>query len=324
MANNTLQEIGKQLEKSNKIFIFPHVQIDGDALGSSVALCLGLRKMGKQAWILLEDKVPDFLSFLLNGCCTWDKGVFDHADTCIAVDCSEAERIEKRNGVFLSGNIHICLDHHATAESFAEFCYIDATAPATGEIVYDLLREMDVEIDGAMADALYVALTTDTGNFCYSNTTKKTHLIVADLYDYGLNHTPLCAELYENVSRERIALRAAALNEMEFFCEGKANLTYVSQNMLERFQASMDETEGIIDELRRIQGVEISALLKEKEDGVVKVSLRAKSYGNVAAIAAQFGGGGHIKAAGCTIHGSVDEVKKKLEQVVEQQLREVN
>lgn len=320
MKNNTLQEIGEQLRQMQRILLFPHIQMDGDALGSAVALCLGLRKLGKDVYILLEDKTPDFLGFLMHDCCTYDAEIFSQPDACVAVDCSESSRIEKRYPAFCAGKVRFCLDHHATSEAFADWNYVDPAAAATGEIIYDLLQVMGISIDGAMADALFVALTTDTGNFCYSNATKKTHLIVADLYDKGLNHAPLCVALYENVKAERIALRTAALNEMEFFCEGKANMTHVSLEMLERFHTSMEETEGIIDELRRIQGIEISALLKEKEPGVIKVSLRAKSFGNVAEIAGRFGGGGHIKAAGCTIRGSVPEAKKLLSEVIRQQL----
>lgn len=320
MKNNTLKEIGERLLLANRILLFPHMQIDGDAYGSAVALCTALRNAGKEAYIMLEDKVPDFLSFLTKDFCLQGEPPFECADVTVAIDCSDVGRFEERKDSYFKGNVMICLDHHTTTDLFADYNYIDPTAAATGEIIYDLLKCMGCEINGLISDALYAAITTDTGNFRYSNTTKRTHLIVADLYANGLDHTKVCVEIYENVRRERVKLSAEALKEMNVFCQGTAGLVCVSKKMLEENQAGMEETEGIIDTLKSIEGIEIAALLKEKEAEVTKVSLRAKSYGNVAAIAQKFNGGGHIKAAGCTIYASLEIAKEKIMEAIEEEL----
>lgn len=320
MQNNTLKEIGEQLLSANRILLFPHMQIDGDAYGSAVALCYALRNLGKDAYVLLEDKVPAFLSFLTQDFCLEGEPPFESADISIAIDCSDVERFEKRKDCFFRGKTSVCLDHHMTTKVFADYNYIDAKAAATGEIIYDLLKVIDCEFSPLISDALYAAITTDTGNFRYSNTTKRTHMIVADLYDKGLNHAKVCVEIYENVRKERIALSANVLKDLHIFCEGKAGLVSVTQKMLRDNHASLEETEGIIDTLKSIEGIEIAVLLKEKEDDLIKVSLRAKSYGNVAEIAKSFHGGGHIKAAGCTIHSPLADAKKMIIQAVEKEL----
>ncbi|WP_206457819.1 DHH family phosphoesterase [Anaerovorax sp. IOR16] len=320
MENNTLKEIGSQLLSANRILLFPHMQIDGDAYGSAVALCLALRNLGKEVYVLLEDEVPAFLSFLTCDFCLEGEPPFDSADIAIAIDCSDVGRFEKRKDWYFKGNVTICLDHHMTTGVFADFNYIDSSAAATGEIIYDLLKVMNCDFNAEIANALYAAITTDTGNFRYSNTTKRTHLIVADLYDTGLDHTKVCVEIYENVRRERVKLSADALKDMQLFCDGSAGLVSVTQKMLEVNHTSMEETEGIIDTLKSIEGIEIAALLKEKEKEIIKVSLRAKSYGNVANIAQKFHGGGHIKAAGCTIHDSLDNAKKMIIGAIEEEL----
>lgn len=321
MKNNTLKEIGEQLLSAHRILLFPHMQIDGDAYGSAVALCLALRKIGKEAYILLEDKVPAFLAFLTSDFCLEGDPPFESADVSVAIDCSDVGRFEHRKDWYFKGSVSICVDHHMTNNLFADYNYIDSKAAATGEIIYDLLKSMGCKINGEIADALYAAITTDTGNFRYSNTTKRTHLIVADLYGYGLNHTKVCVQIYENVRKERVKLSAEALKEMQVLCQNTAGIVCVTQKMLEENQAGMEETEGIIDTLKSIEGIEIAALLKEKEKDIIKVSLRAKSYANVANIAQKFQGGGHIKAAGCTIYAPLEAAKQKIIEAIEVELR---
>ncbi len=324
MRNDTFKEIGAQLLNANRIFLFPHMQMDGDAYGSAVALCSALRNLGKESYIVLEDEVPAFLSFLSREFCVREELSFEAFDVSIAIDCSDTGRFEKRKDLYFKGNVTICLDHHMTANPFSDYNYIDPEAAATGEIIYDLLKTMEWDITPLIADALYTAITTDTGNFRYSNTTRRTHLIVADLYSKGLNHAKVCVEIYENVRRERVALSANALKNMHIFCGGKAGLVCVTQEMLEENHASMEETEGIIDTLKSIEGIEVAVLFKEKARELIKVSLRAKSDGNVVNIARKFQGGGHIKAAGCTLHLPMEEAKKIIIEAVEEELTRGN
>ena len=314
------------LKEAHSVLLFPHVQIDGDAFGSSLALCRVLRNEGKTAYIIMNEPVPQNMSFLCGADCSdycaAKMELPDTPDLCLAVDCSDLSRLEGREDLFFSAKNTACIDHHVTNEAFAKYYYVDTKAAATAEIVYRMFRKMEAKIDTMAAEALYVGVATDTGNFQYSNTTKKTHQMVAELFDYGIDHNNISVNLFQSVRMEKIRLTAIALSEMKLFAGGKACITYISQKALQESGALFNETEGIIEQLRNIKGVEISVVLKE-DAGRIKVGLRAKTIANVAAVAQHFGGGGHEKAAGCTIEGSMEDAGEKITAAVEAELTRV-
>ena len=316
MKNNTFFEIAGVLSASERILIFPHVNMDGDALGSAAALCRGLRSMGKECYVLIEDDIPSNLRFLDKGYCTEDESVIAHADVSVCVDCGDTGRFEKRKKKFAEAPVSVCIDHHATTEFFCEFNYVDSGAAATGELIFHLLKAMKIEIDRDMAEALYAAITTDTGNFQYSNTTSQTHLIAAELCALGISPGDISIEIYENARIEKLLLEAAALRTMTTLSGGKGVIAYVTQDMLKETGARSDETEGIVQKLRSIAGVEVAALMKETDDGRIKVSMRSKKYVDVAEIAAEFSGGGHVRAAGCTFYCGLTEAFDKLKEKI--------
>ncbi|HML37753.1 MAG TPA: bifunctional oligoribonuclease/PAP phosphatase NrnA [Bacillota bacterium] len=320
MKKSTLKEIADKLKEAETILLYPHVVMDGDTLGSSIALCAALRKMGKKAHILIEDAIPSYLFFLEKDYCTYDQNIIETPDISMSVDCSDIERFVKRKDKFLAGKSSICIDHHRTNNYFAELNYIDEHAAAVGEIVYDLIGLLGVKLDVEMAEAIYTAITTDTGNFQYTNTTKTTHLITAELFDACIDLEKISVEVYQNTRYEKFRILKEVIDTIEIFADGKADIAYVTQKMLEETGALMEETEGIIETLRNIRGIEISAFLKETEPGEIKVSLRAKTYGDVSAIAQSFGGGGHRKAAGCTLNTSLHEAKTLLSAAIIAQL----
>lgn len=316
MINNaSLKEIGDMLRAAQSILIFPHVSPDGDAIGSCAALCRAMRREGKDAWILLDEKVPEYLSFMDTEYCTDDKACIAEPDICICVDCSEESRFYERADKFNAGKLKLCLDHHATSGSFGDYYYIDGDEAATAQIIYKLLLEMDVKIDKVLAESLYVGISTDTGSFQHSNTTAETHMIVSELFKTDMDHTSIVVSLYHNISYKRLRLESRVLGNMEMAAGGRVAVSYVTEKMLDEEKATVDDSEGIVDLLRNIEGVELAAFLKER-DGAVKVSMRAKSYATVDKIAVKFGGGGHAKAAGCTLHMPVEEamavIKKEL------------
>ena len=319
--NDSLELIGKKLMEAESVLLFPHVQMDGDALGSSVAVCKALRQAGKEAWILIEDSIPAYLSFLDQGYCTYDTELVKAPEICMCIDCAEIDRFVRRKEAFLAGKTTMCIDHHQTSKHFADYNYIDPSAGAAGEIIYQLLREMGAAVDQEMGEALFAAITTDTGNFQYSNTTRRTHQTMVELYDLGIDANKVSVEIYENIRLEKLLNQNKALSTLHIFAGGKAAMAFVTREMLRETGASMDETEGIVETLRSISGVEISAFLKEQESGSIKVSMRAKKYGNVAEISARFGGGGHIKAAGCTLEYTMEEACDLLRKEIENQLR---
>ncbi|MDR1135659.1 MAG: bifunctional oligoribonuclease/PAP phosphatase NrnA [Clostridiales Family XIII bacterium] len=312
IKNNTLEEIAAALSAAESILFFPHHSMDGDTLGSSVALCRALRTKGKLSFVIIEDEIPDMISFLDCDCCTDSLKIVDKPDLCVCVDCGELSRLNRRRELFESGRTKMCIDHHISTTPFLEWNYIDPAAAATAEIAYEIITILGLEIDKDISEAIYTGIVTDTGLFQYSNTTKKTHLITAGLYDCGLNSSETAIKIYQSVSREKMILEANIISTIELFAEGKVAIAYMTQEMLNNSGAKPDDTDGVVERLRGIKGVEIAALVRERRDGRIKVSLRSKQYANVAAFSEPRGGGGHIRAAGYTADSTVDEVKTSL------------
>ncbi len=316
MKNNSLQEIAQKLNEAESILLFPHINLDGDALGSCAALCKALRKNGKNAWILLEDDIPANLRFLDKHYCTYNHDLVEDVDICMCIDCGDIGRFPERAEKFKSGKTTICLDHHRTTEFFCDYNYVDSIEAASGQIVFDLLMEMGAEPDTEIGEAIFAAITTDTGNFQYSNTQKKSHAITAELYDWGVDFNKVSVEIYENVRMQKMLLRNKAMDTLKILGGGLGAIVYITQDMLAETGAVMDESEGIATELRSIAGVEYSALVKESAPGVARVSLRAKRHGDVASIAQNLGGGGHIKAAGATINAPIMDAVAAVEREI--------
>lgn len=311
-----MEQMVSKILSSDSILLFPHIHMDGDCLGSAVAMCLGLRSLGKEAHVVIEDDIPANLAFLENGCCTYDLDILKEPDICMTIDCAEIGRFLMRKELFLKGKATMCVDHHSTSRAFAQYNYIDSSAAATGELIYKFLMEMQVTLDVAMGECIYAAITTDTGNFQYSNTTKATHEIIAHLYDVGINHSKVSEEIYQSIRVEKLLMTSISLSSMRLFANGRLAIACLKQKDLEATGATMDEAEGIVETMRSIQNVEIAVILKEHKDGKVKASLRSKKDFDVAKFSARFGGGGHVKAAGF----NMDEPIEKCVEIISEAL----
>ena len=317
---NSLSEIGKILSKSKSILIFPHGSIDGDALGSSVALCLGLRSLGKICYVMMDEDIPENIRFIENGCCNWDLNYITDQDVSICIDNGELSRIYSRQDLFKKGKTSALIDHHKSSEPFLDYNYIDIKAAASAEIIFDLLLVMGIKITKEIAEAIYVGIVTDTGRFQYSNTTKRTHEIVSELMDYDIDQNKVSVEIYQSVSHAKIKLEACVLNTLRVECEGRLAAAYVTRKMLSETGAKDEDTEGVVEIMRNLRGVEVAVFAKEKEQDEIKVSMRSKFDFDVSQIAVDFQGGGHVNAAGFSCHGDIekivsevmDEIKKKM------------
>ena len=309
-------KIINSIKQAQKILIFTHANMDGDAAGSSCALCRSLRLMGKECFVLLEDDCPGYLAFLDNDgyfvkTAPWKQ------DLSFAVDCGDDSRIEQRREIFHAAKT-LCIDHHMKTGPFAVEDVVDPEAPAAGSLIFELLQEMEAPVDTAVAEALYVAIATDTGSFRHANTTAEAHLDAAKLYGYGIDAAKLCNLIWGSYPLPQLKLEALAVDRAVLFADGRAALSWCTLEDLDRYGALSEHTECCIDRLRSIGGVEAAAFLKEKPDGSFKVSLRSKSYANVNVVARAFDGGGHLRASGCTLRGmTLEEAVEALKPVME-------
>lgn len=311
-----LNRIIAEIKSAQKIAIFPHVSADGDAIGSCLALGLALDKLNKEAVVYTEEEIPLLLSFLPGMEMT---KVFAHEimekakagyDLVIALDTGDIERLGNRREIFIGNSNTVNVDHHPTNTMFASLNYVQTGAAATGEIIYQMVKLMGLDLDAEISTCLYVALTTDTGGFRYSNTTGITHQIAADLINNGVKVADISQQIFENTSLERLKLMGLVINSLELYEESKISYIGITEEMLNSAGAGDEDCDGMVNLGRSIRGVEVSVVLREKLQGEIRVNLRSKTYVDVAAIATRFGGGGHKRAAGCTIKGDMKQAKE--------------
>lgn len=312
------EKLKNMVESAEKIAIFTHENPDGDALGSSYAFALGLLWLGKKVNVFLGDFKKNTKEY--KEICGKDMLSDINPDECdlkIALDCADINRIVLGGGEF--SGITGAIDHHITHKPYAnETVVVDA--PATGEIIFDILKEWGIEISPEIANNLYIAIACDTGNFKYSSTTPKTHRIIAELIECGADFSKICRELFYKLSGEYLTLYKIALERLEFFANKKACVMYISD---EDFKvAGLDENEAgdIVTLPSKIIGVEAGVFIRNRGNGY-KVSLRSNEYVNVSEIAVSFGGGGHIRAAGFSSELEIEELKKQVCSKIEDALK---
>lgn len=314
---NSLGEIGDVLRKSSRILLCGHVIPDGDCLGSVSAMAIVLEGMGKVVTIASPDSLPETLLFLpgADSYCT-DPEIDQDYDTFIALDCSVPERLGSFRR-FLDNQkiVVINIDHHLISNgfsSFAHYNYHDSNAAATGEILIDLFDVMEINLSKDLATCLYVALVTDTGSFRYENTSPGTLRKAARLMETGIPTAAINILLFEEKPARNIQVLAAALAKLQFSSCGKVAWTAVEGDLLRKFSASDEHTEGLNNIIRTIKGVEVAVIFKEIEKGRYKIGFRSKGDVDVNRIASMFGGGGHARASGCVLTGDLQQIIVKV------------
>ena len=307
-------EIGRALREHNKFAVLSHVRPDGDALGSTLALTLSLKELGKDVRAWNEDGMLEKYDFL--ACAellTKPPSAPEDFDVAIALDTAVQNRLGTTTAAVGRTKLWINIDHHPSNPRYGDLVYIDPTAPATGQILFELLTNQKFPITPAIAENLYAAISTDTGSFQYPNTTKRTFEIAAELVRCGVDVGRISQLLYENFPRRRIELLRELLGTMRFACDGKLAYFSLSQASALALGVIPEDNEGLIDHLRAIRGVIVAVFFEELTDGKVRVSMRSKNEAvDVCAICTQFGGGGYILAAGARVGGTLPEVEKKI------------
>jgi len=350
----TFAELPGIIDSYERYLIFTHVHLDGDTLGAAVAFADAMREIGREAWVVTGEEVPRTLEIInmpfiidteeaenivgldindtgddesagIEDEATDDAEVPDDDETtpylAIAMDFTDPERLEGRERLFYGADQTLCIDHHAVSSRECDINYVEPDAAATSAIVYRLLRTASLPVTERIATALYVGIVTDTGRFQYANTTPETHIIAAELLTAGADFVTSYREIYQNVKPEKLFVQSEMLNTLDIFAGGKAAMAFIRSDTLKRLNAGEDETDGISEVLRGIIGVEVSAFLKERQDGNIKVSIRSKGWLDVAKFAAEFGGGGHTRAAGFTSDNTIEEVCEKLKESLETALK---
>lgn len=313
MKNNYLinmEKAIKVIKDSNKIFIASHINPDGDNIGSTLALTLALKKLNKEVIPLLVGDIPSDYKFLPNIDLYEDfSGDSNLDDLFIAVDSSDIDRLGKNKSILDTSKNIINIDHHVSNTNFGTINIVDEKSSSTAEIIFKLIKTMDIKLDIDMATCLYTGISTDTGSFIYDNVTAETHEIAAELIRTGIDKSNINIQLYGSRSMEKTKLFIQSLGTLKLFNDNKIAVVQVTQNMLEETGTTLDDTEGIISFVREIDSVEVACILKESEEIKTKISLRSKRYINVSDIASNFHGGGHIRAAGGTIYEKIDDAE---------------
>jgi phosphoesterase RecJ-like protein len=313
-AQSKLDEIGRVLREHERFAVLSHIRPDGDALGSQLALALSLQQLGKKVRVWNEDGMLEKYSFLPRAdLLTKPPHTGEDVDVAIALDTAIQNRLGTAFAAVRSTGVWINIDHHLSNPGYGDLVYVDPTAPATGQIIFDLIKNQGFPFNREIAENLYAAISTDTGSFQYPKTSARTFEIAAELVCTGINVGRLSQQLYENYPRRRVELLRELLRTMRFERSGRVASFSLTLKTAAELQVLPEDNEGLIDHLRAIRGVIVAVFFEELADGKVRVSMRSKSDAvDVCAICQKFGGGGHTLAAGARVRGTLAEVEKNV------------
>ena len=302
----TKNEAALWLLERDRFAIVTHRRPDGDTLGSAAVLCRGLRQLGKIAYIVENAEITPKFSYLHENL---TKKWPDEGDTLVSVDVASPNMLSDDFRQFV-GRIGLRIDHHETATSFTDCELVEPHAGACAETVWDVLQIMNVVLDKPMAQALYTAISTDTGCFRFPNTTAHTYRTAAACADTGADLNTITRDIFETNSFRRLKIQSWIIENAEFLAEGKLALVAIPLEVEQEIGVTEDDMDNISGYLRTIEGVMMAATLRQQADGSVKASVRALPGFDAAAVCAKFGGGGHKGAAGATVNMTMEEAKE--------------
>ena len=321
-----MKRIVRHLKNSRSLLLATHINPDGDAIGSLVALGLALEALGKRATLLCASPIPAVYRFLP----ATDRitAAYDPSaafDTAVILDCGNSIRVGQAQSEIEKIETVINIDHHVTNTGFGDHVLVDTEACATAEILYRLIKALGVRITSGMAMAIYTGIFTDTGSFRFSNTNRTAFAICEEMVAIGMDPYRVAREVYGTYSLGRIKLLNLALDSIEVTAGGKVSIMTLTSDMLAETGTQPEDTDGMINYARRIEDVKLAVLLQElgnngrTADGEARyhVSLRSNGTVDVAEIAAAFGGGGHKVAAGFNTDSSLAEIRAKIVRLAE-------
>ena len=316
-----LSEILDVFRKHFSFLITSHENPEGDNIGSQLALASLLRELGKESHIRNADPVPTNLLFLPGSKdISNDLTPVPSFEVAVVLDCGELGRVGKVEPLVKKASLIVNIDHHLSNPGFGHINYVDAKAAAVGEMLFDFFSPLGIKIGKERATCLYTAIVADTGSFQYENTSPHTHAVAAMLLQEGIDPSWISEKVFQSRPVSAYRLLALVLSNLTLSEDGRIAGAFLTRDMYQKAGAREDDTEGFVEHLRSIQGVEAAILFFEEEDGTVRVSFRSRGEADVSAAAREFGGGGHRNAAGCTITGKLDEVREKVIQEIRRRL----
>lgn len=306
-----LDNILEEINKADDIVILTHENPDGDAIGSSLAFYGALKELGKKVDVIIPE-CPEIFSFL-----PWredikKEGKEEQYSLAIALDCSDIKRLNGFARYFERAKVKIVIDHHGSNTMFGDYNFVNPDSPACCQILVTVLEYLGIDINKGIGSCIAAGIITDTGGFKYSTVKAETFEFIAGLLNKGVNVASIYRRVLQMISKKQFEIRKIALNRLEFIENGKIAITYITKQEQEELQLELGDHEGIVEFGRDVEGVEVSIFLREEADGSYKISLRSNEYVNVSDISLMFGGGGHPKAAGCTINLPLEQAKEKI------------
>jgi phosphoesterase RecJ-like protein len=305
-----LSQVVQLIEQKQRFMITSHIRPDGDGLGSGLALYWMLRSLGKDADVVLRDRVPPAYTVLPGSDLVLvQEDVSEAYDGAFIIECSDVERPGLPS---LKDQFVVNIDHHSTTVPFGDINWIDPTAAAVGEMIYNLCKALGTEVTKEIAECIYTALLTDTGSFHFSNTTERTLKIASELVRRGVEPARISQALFYSNPFSKIKLLGLVLSNIERDESGRIAWVTMDRAMMYEAGACEEDADGIVNHALAAGEVEAVAFFKELAPGAYRVSLRSKGKNNVAKVAETFGGGGHRNAAGCRIAGEFEDVKRRV------------
>ncbi len=308
----TTEQASKILLQNNRIALFSHTNPDGDTIGASLALCLALRKIGKIVDVFCDSELSK--SLLQFDECDLIKRQFEGKyDLFVSIDCGDIFRTGEFSGLYADFEETLTIDHHG-GEYFSRYNCLYGYA-STCQIVYEILKLSNIEIDSSIATYLYMGLCTDTGNFAHNNTDKDCFLMAADLVEKGADNQKVYRVFFRDTSIGELRLQARVINRLRSYYDNKMILFYVNKSDLDEFGLESSATSGLVSFAINVDTARVGVCVSEYSENVYKVSMRGKDF-NVREVCEQFGGGGHLLASGCMISGFLEDVIEKIVRVV--------
>ena len=315
---STIDNILDEIEKADSIVILTHEDPDGDAVGTSLALYHALKKYNKKLDLIIPE-YPRVFEFLPGTDEIKTSSEVEKYDLAISVDCATEKRLNGFVEYFENAKVKIQIDHHSTNTMFGDINFVNPDSPACSQIMIGIFEEIGIEITKDIGTCILTGIITDTGGFKHQGVNSETFEFVAELLDKGINVSNIYRRVLEIKTRANFELEKIAIDRLELLEDGKIAFTYLLQEDEERVNAQNGDHEGIVEIGRAIEGVEVSVFVRQTEKGL-KVSTRSNDYVNVSDICIMFGGGGHPRAAGVLMQGTIDQVKEKLLYKIKEQL----